>query len=175
MSIKTPLKIDYQIIALKSLRKGIEQYDRRHGWRGEIANKIKNKNWKQKLKKFKLDPTLNWHFAEIIEVSNSQIKFITLDENKKGINGFISYENIKWTLSKNKTISDKHEVGDIVFVSKEKDIWKLKQYPKVNGGIVAIDPHTGDVKALVGGFNFKSMNLIELLKLRDSLDQLLNQ
>ena len=156
LSIKTPLKIDYQIIALKSLRKGIEQYDRRHGWRGEIANKIKNKNWKQKLKKFKLDPTLNWHFAEIIEVSNSQIKFITLDENKKGINGFISYENIKWTLSKNKTISDKHEVGDIVFVSKEKDIWKLKQYPKVNGGIVAIDPHTGDVKALVGGFNFKS-------------------
>ena len=156
LSIKTPLKIDYQIIALKSLRKGIEQYDRRHGWRGEIANKIKNKNWKQKLKKFKLDPTLNWHFAEIIEVSNSQIKFITLDENKKGINGFISYENIKWTLSKNKTISDKHEVGDIVFVSKEKDIWKLKQYPKVNGGIVAIDPYTGDVKALVGGFNFKS-------------------
>ena len=41
---------------------------------------------------------------------------------------------------KNKTISDKHEVGDIVFVSKEKDIWKLKQYPKVNGGIVAIRP-----------------------------------
>ena len=33
---------------------------------------------------------------------------------------------------------------------------KLKQYPKVNGGIVAIDPFTGDVKALVGGFNFKS-------------------
>ena len=35
-------------------------------------------------------------------------------------------------------------------------MWNLKQYPRVNGGIVAIDPHTGDVKALVGGFNFKS-------------------
>ncbi len=156
LSIKTPLKIDYQIIALKSLRKGIQQYDRRHGWRGEITNKIKNKNWKQKLKKFKLDPTLNWHFAEIIEVSNSEIKFITLEENRKGINGFINYKNVKWTLSKNKTIPDKHEVGDIIFVSKEKNAWRLKQYPKVNGGIVAIDPYTGDVKALVGGFNFKS-------------------
>ena len=39
---------------------------------------------------------------------------------------------------------------------KEKNKWLLKQYPKVNGGIVVIDPFTGKVKALVGGFNFKS-------------------
>ena len=39
---------------------------------------------------------------------------------------------------------------------KEKNVWKLKQYPKVNGGIIALDPFTGDVKALVGGFDFKS-------------------
>ena len=42
------------------------------------------------------------------------------------------------------------------FCKKENNIWDLKQYPKVNGGIVVIDPFTGDVKALVGGFNFKS-------------------
>ena len=34
--------------------------------------------------------------------------------------------------------------------------WKLKQYPKVNGGIIVLDPYTGDVKALAGGFNFKT-------------------
>ena len=39
---------------------------------------------------------------------------------------------------------------------KKKKIWKLKQYPKVNGGIVVLDPFTGDIKALVGGFNFRS-------------------
>ena len=55
-----------------------------------------------------------------------------------------------------KKISDKLKVGDIIFVKQENKKWKLKQYPKVNGGIVAIDPYTGDVKALVGGFNFKS-------------------
>ena len=41
-------------------------------------------------------------------------------------------------------------------MKKEKDNWSLKQYPKVNGGIVVLDPFTGNVKALVGGFNFKS-------------------
>jgi penicillin-binding protein 1A len=65
LSISTPLKINYQIQALKSLRKGIEDYDRRRGWRGPITNKIKNKNWKKNLQ-YKLDPTLNWNLAEII-------------------------------------------------------------------------------------------------------------
>ena len=54
-----------------------------------------------------------------------------------------------------KNISDKFKIGDIIFVKKENN-WELKQYPNVNGGIIAIDPFTGDVKALVGGFNFKS-------------------
>ena len=48
------LNINYQINAIKSLRKGIEQYDRRHGWRGPITNKLKDKNWKNKLNKIKL-------------------------------------------------------------------------------------------------------------------------
>ena len=43
LSISTPLNINYQIQALKSLRKGIENYDQRRGWRGPITNKIENK------------------------------------------------------------------------------------------------------------------------------------
>ena len=43
LSIKTPLNINYQIQALKSLRKGIEEYDKRRGWRGPITNKLKIK------------------------------------------------------------------------------------------------------------------------------------
>ena len=78
----TPLKIDYQIQALKSLRKGIEQYDRRHGWRGPITNKIKNKNWKKITQNYKLDPTLNWYMAEIVSLTNNQIKFKTIDKKK---------------------------------------------------------------------------------------------
>ena len=54
LSIRTPLNISYQIQAIKSLRKGIENYDRRHGWRGPLTNKIKYKNWKNLLDKIKL-------------------------------------------------------------------------------------------------------------------------
>ena len=46
--IKVPLNVNYQINAQKSLRDGIESYDRRHGWRGPIVNKLNNDNWKKK-------------------------------------------------------------------------------------------------------------------------------
>jgi penicillin-binding protein 1A len=157
LSIRTPLNINYQIQALLSLRKGIEDYDKRHGWRGPLTNKIKKKNWKIVLEKYKLDPTLKWNFAEITEVDNSKIKFILInDKKKKKIEGILLSKNIKWTLPKKKIIPDQFKVGDIIFVKKNNNDWSLKQYPKVNGGIVVIDPYTGDVKALAGGFNFKS-------------------
>ncbi len=155
LSIKTPLNINYQIQAIKSLRKGIEDYDRRHGWRGPITNKIKDKNWKIKLGKFKLDPTLNWYFAEIIGLNNLQVKFKIINI-KKNIEGSLSVKNLKWTIRKGKSIQDRYSIGDIIFVKKEKNNWTLKQYPKVNGGIVVLEPFTGDVKALAGGFNYKS-------------------
>ncbi len=156
LSISTPLKINYQIQALKSLRKGIEDYDRRQGWRGAITNKINNKNWENKINQYKLDPTLNWNLAEIIFLNNSEIQFKTIDKKKKTIRGSVLFKEAKWTISKKRTISDIHEIGDIIFVKKEKNLWKIKQYPRVNGGIVIIDPYTGNVLALVGGFNFKT-------------------
>ena len=151
LSIKTPLNVNYQIQAIKSLRKGIEAYDRRHGWRGSITNKYKDKNWKKKLNNLKIDPTLNWKKAEILEVDTTGVKFKTL----KGVENKIDIKNLKWTISKQNTIFKNFKLGDIIFVKKENNDWNLKQYPNVNGAIVVLDPHTGDIKALVGGFNFK--------------------
>tara|TARA_B100000767_G_scaffold217655_1_gene205389 strand:+ start:902 stop:3262 length:2361 start_codon:yes stop_codon:yes gene_type:complete len=156
LSIRTPLNIQYQIQAIKSLRRGIEDYDKRHGWRGPITNKIKDKNWKKKLNKFKLDPTLNWEFAEIVGLNDLEVKFKVINKNKKNVGGALSKNNIKWTLSKNQLISTKYKIGDIIFVKQENNYWSLKQYPKVNGGIVILDPFNGNVKALAGGFNYKS-------------------
>ena len=155
LSISTPLKINYQIQALKSLRKGIEDYDHRRGWRGPIANKIRDKNWQDKISQYKLDSTLNWNLAEIISLENNEIKFQLIDKKKENIKENLIYKNIKWTIPKKKLIKDIHKIGDIIFVKKEKNFWFLKQYPKVNGGIVVLDPFTGNVLALVGGFNFK--------------------
>ena len=154
-SVSTPLSIKYQTQALKSLRKGIENYDRRGGWRGPLANK-KNKNWKNIVSKYKLDPTLKWKMAEIIFISENEMQIKILEKEKKHKDINLQFEDIKWTLKQKKSIKDIHEVGDIIFVKKEKKNWKLKQYPKVNGGIIVLDPFNGDVLALVGGFNFKS-------------------
>ncbi len=152
LSIRTPLNIDYQIQAINSLRNGIEAYDRRQGWRGPILNKLRDSNWKKKIDNLKLDPTLNWEKAEILEIKDNSINFKTL----KGTTGHLSSQNIKWAISNKKTISDIFKIGDVIFVKKQNNKWNLKQYPKVNGGIVVINPYTGHVKALVGGFNFKS-------------------
>ena len=154
LSISTPLNINFQIQALKSLRKGIEEYDRRRGWRGPITNKIKNKNWEKLISNLKLDPTLNWDIAEITSLSENKINFKLI--NKKNIYGKIFPKNYKWTIRNKKSLEKVHEQGDLIFVKRANDIWSIKQYPKVNGGIVVLDPFTGNVLALVGGFNFKT-------------------
>ena len=156
LSISTPLRINYQIQALKSLRKGIEEYDRRQGWRGPIVNKIKNKNWQNIISKYQIDPTLNWNLAEITFLNNDEIKFQIIDKKEEIIKGNLFLKDIGWTIPKNKKIQNIHKVGDVIFVKKDKNFWKLKQYPKVDGGIIALDPFTGDVLSLVGGFNYKT-------------------
>tara|TARA_B100001248_G_scaffold253421_1_gene230667 strand:- start:8357 stop:10699 length:2343 start_codon:yes stop_codon:yes gene_type:complete len=157
LSIRTPLNINYQLQAIKSLRKGIEEYDRRHGWRGPITNKNKDTNWKNRINELKLDPTLNWEIAEIIDYNvDGDIKFKILNKKNEQSLNTLKKKAIKWTLTKKKPLAKTHKIGDIIFVKKNNEIWEIKQYPKVNGGIVVIEPFTGDVKALVGGFNFKS-------------------
>ena len=76
--------------------------------------------------------------------------------------------------SQKKLVQDIHKLGDIILVKKEKNKWLLKQYPKVNGGIVVLDPFNGDVLALVGGLTLRQVNLIELLRQKDNQDPPLN-
>ena len=112
------------------------------------------------LSKYKLDPTLNWHLAQITSLEDNKISFETLenklDNKKEVIKDVISNKNIKWSIPKGKSIEEIHKIGDIIFVKKNNNYWQLKQYPRVNGGIVILDPYNGNVLALVGGFNFKT-------------------
>ena len=152
LSISTPLNGKYQIAALNALRFGIESYDKRHGWRGAIVNKIEDNNWQEKIKKLEIDETLKWEIAEVIkiETNETQIKII-----KNNIKGKIIFENLKWTRKKN--FEKLFKIGDLIFVKKNKeDIWTLKQLPLVNGSIVVMNPENGKVKALVGGYSFIS-------------------
>ena len=149
LSIRTPLNSIYQIEALNSLREGLEEYDMRHGWRGPIMN-LDKKNWKENIKEFVPDKSLNWNLAKIIEINKLKTK-IEIDNKEIG---FIDFKNIKWT--RKKSFEDLFKLNDIVYVKKIKENkWNLKQLPKINGGIVVMDPYTGRVLAMVGGFSFR--------------------
>ena len=89
--------------------------------------------------------------AEITEVLDNHIELKTKKEN----NIKIYKDKLKWAIGK-KDLADTFNNGDIVFLKKNKEKWSLKQFPEVNGGIVALDPFTGEVKALVGGFSYTS-------------------
>jgi len=148
-NINTPINIEFQKIATNSLRNGLISYDQRKGWRGPIANKSYTKKWKQGLEKFKLERSINWSLAIVKQIN----KFSAEIETEDNIKGIIEFKDISWT---KKEFKDLLQIGDVVYVKKIKNKkFSLKQVPKVNGGIVVMDPYTGRVLALSGGFSFK--------------------
>ncbi len=148
-NIKTPLDLELQKIATQSLRIGLEEFDKRKGWRGSLSNKRKHKNWKEELSNFNLEKSLGWQLAVIKRID----KFETVIETQNEKKGVINFNDIDWT---RKDFKNMFEIGDIIYVKKLSDgIFTLKQLPKVNGGIVVMDPYSGRVLALSGGFSFK--------------------
>ena len=127
----------------------MEIYDRRKGWRGSLTNKKNSKNWKKDLDKFKLEKSIGWNIAIVKKIK----KFSAIIETNDNLKGVINYNSISWT---KKELYDLFNIGDIIYVKKIQDSeYELKQLPKVNGGIVVMDPFTGRVYALSGGFSFK--------------------
>ena len=148
-NINTPIDLNLQKIATKSLRDGLIAYDKRKGWRGPLTNKIYNSEWKKDLEKYKLENSINWKLAIVKKIN----KFSAEIETEDNIEGVIEYQSISWT---KKEFNKLLKPGDIIYVKNLKEnIFNLQQLPKVNGGIVVMDPFTGRVLALSGGFSFK--------------------
>ena len=149
-NINTPINLELQKIATNSLRKGLIAYDKRKGWRGELTNLTYKKNWFEELDNFKLERSIGWEIAIVKEINQFQIEIET--QNKK--NGIIEYKDISWI---KKEFDEIFNIGDVIYVKNIKNNkYSLKQLPKINGGIVVMDPYTGRVLALSGGFSFKN-------------------
>ena len=149
LNINTPINLNLQRIATESLRDGLIDYDKRRGWRGALKNIKYSENWFDKFKEYQLEKTLGWEVAIVKKISKFSVTIET--ENKE--NGTIKYDDISWT---KKEFKDLFEIGDVIYVKNINDnIFSLKQLPRVNGGIVVMDPYTGRVLALSGGFSFK--------------------
>jgi len=148
-NIKTPIDLDLQNIATKALRKGLESYDKRRGWRGPILNKKINNEWKKGLEKFILEKSIGWELAIVKRID----KFEAVVETTNGSIGIIKHEDINWT---RKNFNQIFKTGDLIYVKKKNEgHYSLKQVPIANGGIVVMDPYSGRVLAMSGGFSFK--------------------
>ena len=149
LNISTPINLGLQKIAIKSLREGLISYDKRKGWRGPLLREKKISNWKNKLDEFKLEKSINWNLAIIKKIDKFSLEIETEDD----LSGIIKYENISWI---KKEFNEILKVGDVIYVENlSGNIFALRQLPLVNGGIVVMDPFTGRVLALSGGFSFK--------------------
>ncbi len=150
-NINTPINLDLQKIATKSLRNGLVAYDRRKGWRGPIKNIKYSKDWYKDIeKKFKLEKSIDWEIVIVKKIN----QFNSIIETENNLQGIINYKDISWT---KKEFKDLFREGDVIYVKKiDKDTYSLQQLPKINGGIVVMHPFTGRVLALSGGFSFKN-------------------
>ena len=135
-NINIPINLELQKITTNTLREGLISYDKRKGWRGALTNKEYNKNWKNNLDKFNLEKSINWQLAIVKKLN----KFSVEIETEKQISGLIEFEDISWT---KKEFDQLLKVGDIIYVKKIKENnYSLKQLPKINGGMVVMDPYT---------------------------------
>ena len=149
LNINTPIDLDLQKIATNSLRSGLISYDQRKGWRGALINKPYNSDWYKDLDKYKLEKSINWKLAIVKKLNKFSAIVETIDKD----DGVIEYKDISWT---KKEFNQLLKIGDIIYVKQIKDKkYSLQQLPKINGGIVVMDPYTGRVLALNGGFSFK--------------------
>ncbi len=166
LHVITTINPELQKAAIKALRNGLENYDKRHGWRGAVDN-VKSFNMKEDFVKIK-NKYINFpglhdkKLGLITDVTKKEITFIILENKSKHKISNQELETTKWINNGEK----KYNLNDLKSIFKTNDIIVLKsinhnlnnfvldQIPEVNGAIVAVDPRNGRVLALSGGYDF---------------------
>jgi penicillin-binding protein 1A len=179
LSVRTPLDPDMQRMARKALIDAFVAYDHRHGWRGVVKKIDIAGDWGKTLAAEKvwgdIDP---WRLAVVLEVAGDKaVVGLRPTRDAKGQlvaereTGIVPFSTMQWARPQLKrgmggsprSPKDVVKVGDVIYVSprEPKDDqdnvqgqWALQQVPAVRGALVAMDPHSGRVYAVVGGFSF---------------------
>ncbi len=164
LSVRSSLDTSTQRIADLALKSGLLEYDKRNGYRGVIDNNA-NKSWFNEYIG-KVQPH-NFYLAKVIKLDEVKGRVdIEVLKGKDIEHGHIL--NINWARKSlgngylGPNINKANEVfnhNDIIHVSVNNgNLYNLEQIPKINGAIIVMDPHTGRVFALSGGFDFNESN-----------------
>jgi penicillin-binding protein 1A len=170
LSVRTTLDPKLQQYARRALVEGLVTFDRTQGWRGPVNRIEVSGDWGVTLGAIDVPGDLApWRLGVVLEVQRTKAVVGVrppkrqdgkLEAERQAVE--IGYDEVKWANRKpGKTpgVGDVLSVGDVIWVApkdpdKPTGVWSLMQIPEVGGGLVAMDPHTGRVLAIVGGFSF---------------------
>ena len=174
--VKTTLDPNLQKAADNALRSALVQYDRRRGYRGPLAHLPNTEGWKEKLIKLSRDngyQLLEGQRLGVVTSLNEKRAVVVFEDETQGN---IPFALLKWTRlviadgkigPEIKKPGDVMKLGDVVITemlteeekklvpaAEQKKSFGLAQIPEVSGGMVVIDPHTGRVLAMSGGYAY---------------------
>ena len=161
LRVYTSLDTDLQKAARQSLLDGLAAYERRHGWRGKLANviaqgekidKYADPDWDE-------DPEVNGYTHALVAAVSAGAAEVHFGRRT----ATLSQTDVAWTKLK---LADILHAGDIVYLkvlaldADGKAKVSLEQDSGTEGALVAIDNATGEIKAMVGGrdFNLSKFN-----------------
>jgi penicillin-binding protein 1A len=166
LQVRSTLDTALQNYAVNALRAGLVRYDRRHGWRGANSNINIMGNWQDTLKAVENQSGIEtWKVAVVLGYDGNDAKIGLGD----GTTGTIPWSEMSWARHEPKNSpyagpaptkpADVVKTGDVIYVEPldaKPGQFGMRQVPEINGGIVVMDPHTGRVLALSGGFSYAS-------------------
>ena len=163
LSVRTTLDPKMQLWARKALVDGLVRYDEAHGWRGALRTIQFGADWGVALAEVPaLGDVTPWRLATVLELSDSSAR-IGMQPKREGSGdvgreretALLTAEGIKWT--RKASLRGMVNVGDVIYVEPlegRPGQYRLRQIPEISGAMVAMDPYTGRVFAMVGGFSF---------------------
>lgn len=173
LSVRTTLNPEMQRIARKAMQTGLIKYDTLRGYRGPVTTIDVSGDWGVPLGEVKgLDDVPEWTLAVVLESGASGLRIglkparqVSGELVKERVEGTVSKEDMSFAMRhvvdgktlKANSPADVLKPGDVVFVEKQEggeNAYRLRQMPEVSGGMIAMDPHTGRVLAMVGGFSY---------------------
>jgi penicillin-binding protein 1A len=157
LKVHTTLRADHQQAAYEALRKGVMDYDRRHGYRGpeayvDLSGALTDERLEEALQD--APDVADLHPAIVLEATSKQVRAF----RSGGERVTISEDGLKFAarlLGEKISPNQRIRRGAIIRIFRdEKSRWQITQLPTVEAALVAADPRTGAIQALVGGFDF---------------------
>jgi penicillin-binding protein 1A len=157
IKVYTTIRQQDQVSAYGALRKGVLEYDRRHGYRGPEGYIDLHKDSTEEDMESALQDVPDSDDiipAVVREITQSSIAAYSKGGEIVTIRG----EGLKFAqshMSNKVALNRRLRVGSIIYVQRdEKDAWRVAQLPQVEAAFVSASPRNGAIYALVGGFDF---------------------